>query len=124
MQISPTPVSLDQANDQGQDSLVPQSFQEVSQYSQRISQAAKDNDWQTAEADLLVLRQSAQQLIGRLPSNGSSVRQLATNLEQLQTSVAVKDQQAIEKTADQVALLATQITQQYSPAMLSTVVAK
>ncbi len=121
-QLTSATASFSQADGQLQSGQILQSLQAVSQYSQRISEMAKSNDWQKAEADRLVLQRSVQQLNGQLPSNGSDIRHLTTHLEQLKQAIAAKDQQSVEKTAGQVASLAAQMTQQYSSEMTSTVV--
>lgn len=107
------PVADTDLDTEVQDDQVPQALKDVGEYGERVYDMAKVADWTKAQADLVTLQQSARQLNQQVPSNGSGIRQLTGSIDRLSRAVAAKDQQATQRGANQVTLLAAQMTQQY-----------
>lgn len=83
-----------------------QSLKALSKYSDHIQTAAKSNNWQQAQIDLIRLRQSAQQLRQQLPSDNPGIQQINANIDQLKQAVASKNQQKIQQGTNRLMQLA------------------
>ncbi|UZQ55909.1 hypothetical protein OOK60_07560 [Trichothermofontia sichuanensis B231] len=96
-----------------QDDQVPQALRDVGESAEGIYDQAKVGDWPQARANLAALQHSAQ-LLGQTASHrASGTDQLMGSINQLSRAIAAPDQQAIQAYANQVTLLAAQMTQAY-----------
>lgn len=96
-----------------QDDQVPQALRDVGEYAESIYDMAKVADWPKAQANLATLQQSAQLLRQQTTNSDSGINQLMGSIDQLSPAIAAKDPQATQQHANQVTLLAAQITQRY-----------
>lgn len=117
---SSTPKSMTMAADspadsdtEVQDDQVPQALKDVGEYAESIYDMAKVADWPKAQANLATLQQSVRLLEQQTPNRGSGIDQLMGSIDPLSQAIATQDQQATQRLANQVTLLAAQLTQQY-----------
>lgn len=96
-----------------QDNQVPQALSNVGEYGEQVYDMAKIGDWAKAQADLTTLQQAVQQLSQQSPSNNSHLLSLGNSVARLSQAVEAKDQQATQHYANQVTLIAAQMTQLY-----------
>ncbi|MBV9386626.1 MAG: peptidoglycan-binding protein [Chroococcidiopsidaceae cyanobacterium CP_BM_ER_R8_30] len=102
---------------------VPTSVTKVGEYGENIYDAAQANNWTQATASLTSLKQAAQKLdneprIGENPNED----QLDTVIAALDKSVPAKDQLATMRSANQVTLLAANLSAPFNPQVPVSVV--
>ncbi|MGC1220095.1 MAG: hypothetical protein WA883_21690 [Phormidesmis sp.] len=90
-------------------SQLAQSLKALSKDSDRIQTAAKSNDWQQAQIDLIGLQRSAYQLSQQLPNDNSDIQQINVNIDQLEQAVASKNQQKVQQGTNRLMQLAQPI---------------
>lgn len=96
-----------------QDDQVPQALKDVGEYAESIYDMAKVTDWPKAQSNLAALQQSARLLGQQAPNSGSGTDRLMSSIDQLSQAIAAKDPQVTQRYANQVTLLAAQMTQLY-----------
>lgn len=96
-----------------QDDQIPQALKDVGEYGERVYDMAKTADWTKTQADLAALKQSAQQLSHQMPNDSLGISQLNASIERLQQAVTANNQQTTQQLANQITLLAAQMTQPY-----------
>lgn len=102
-------VAISDARAKAPNDQLAQSLKAVSKYSDRLQTAAKSNDWQQAQADLIRLRRSVYQLSQQFPYDNPGIQQINDNIDQLKQAVASKNQQQVKKGTNRLMQLALPI---------------
>jgi hypothetical protein len=100
---------------------VPTSLHEVGEYGELVYDAAKARDWRKTTVDLARLKSAARQLRLDLPS-APDLPRLRTALTALETAAARKDRLATMRQANQVTLIAANMTDPFHPVVPPDVV--
>lgn len=80
------------------------SLQNIDEYSKRIYSPSGAQDWGNTETNLSLLQQEAQCLNEQMSENSAGIRQLNTNVDQLQQSVVTEDWLFTQQAAHQATL--------------------
>ena len=105
----------------GTTASVPTSLQEVGEHGELVYDAAKARDWRKTAVDLARLKLAARQLRLELPS-APDLPRLRTVITALETAAARKDRLATMRQANQVTLIAANMTDPFHPVVPPDVV--
>ncbi len=93
----------------------PKSIGEVGELGENIYDCAKDKQWDKAAEKLSALKKEAESLVAEIKGAGDAKAELARRIAALDKSVPAKDQQTTLQEANQITLLAANLTDPFHP---------
>ena len=99
----------------GANAAPPAALVEVGESSENIYDFAKAKDWAKIGGKWKTLAEAAKQLAGELKGADAGRQRLADVLKSLETAIAAKDEQATKRAANQVTLIAADLSEPFKP---------